>query len=111
MTALGASPPAQAMDRDLHSVIVASEYGLLAGTVIGAASIAFTQDVRSLFVGSSVGLYLGIAVGIYYVLDRDNPNNPLRYQQNSSSELEPPSSSNLVASRPAFDFKVKVISF
>src|SRR3954470_6605564 len=70
--------PVMAIDRDLRSVLIGGGYGLLGGTVLGLASWPLTRDTRSIFIGSSVGLYLGIAVGIYYALERDNPENPLR---------------------------------
>jgi|GEM_PF-3432389 len=110
---------AYAINRDVHSVIVASEYGLLAGTVVGAAAIAFTQDIRSLFIGSSMGLYLGIAVGVYYIIDRDNPDNPLRYRQtqNASPQNEKPQLAPVAASpyqlvnKLTIDFKYPVLRF
>lgn len=68
---------AHAIDRDLNSIIITSEYGMLAGTVVGCATLPFTQDARAIFIGTSAGLYLGIAVGIYFVLNRNNPDNPL----------------------------------
>lgn len=64
---------AEAMDRDLRSVLVAGGYGMVAGTVAGALTLPITQNARTMFVGTSLGLYLGIVVGIYYVLDKDNP--------------------------------------
>jgi hypothetical protein len=72
--------PASALDRDVKAILVAGEYGILGGTVIGAATLPFSQNLRSVFIGSSVGLYLGLAVGIYYVMERDSPHNPLRRQ-------------------------------
>jgi hypothetical protein len=70
--------PALALDRDFKSVLVGGGYGLLGGTVLGLASYPLTRDARSIFIGSAVGLYLGIIVGIYNVVDRDNPENPLK---------------------------------
>lgn len=75
------SKPALAIDRDVRSVIVAGGYGILGGTILGLASYPLTRDGRSVFIGSSVGLYLGIIAGIYYVMDRDNPENPLRARE------------------------------
>jgi hypothetical protein len=72
------SPGAQAMDRDVRSVLVAGGYGLVTGTVLGLATTPFSHNPRTIFVGSSVGLYMGLALGIYYVVNRDSPDNPLR---------------------------------
>lgn len=69
---------ARALNRDVKAVIITGGYGILGGTVLGLASVPFTRDARSIFIGSSVGLYLGIAVGVFYVMHRDDPDNPLR---------------------------------
>ncbi len=57
---LSQSRPALAIDRDVRSVIIAGGYGILGGTVLGAASYPLTRDLRSVFLGTSIGLYLGI---------------------------------------------------
>ena len=65
--ALGLAVPArraQAMDHDVRFVMVTSVYGLAAGTLLGLASLPFTQKARSIFIGSSVGLYVGAAIGM-----------------------------------------------
>jgi hypothetical protein len=69
---------AWAVDRDVKAILVGGGYGLVGGTLLGAVSLPFTQDLRSVFIGTSVGLYLGLAVGVYYVLERDREGNPLR---------------------------------
>jgi hypothetical protein len=78
--------PARAMDKDVRSVLVGGGYGLLGGTLLGLASYPLTRDARSVWIGSSVGLYLGLVVGIYYAIDRNNPENPLKTQV---SQAEP----------------------
>ncbi len=88
--------------KDVHALIVTGEYGILAGTVLGAATLPFTQNLRSLFIGSSLGLYLGIVVGIYYIANRDNPENPLKNEEErypdpgASSQLRLPLSASKV---------------
>jgi len=108
----------RAMDRDVRAVLITSEYGLIAGTVVGAATLPFTQDIRGLFIGSSAGLYLGIAVGLYYVLDRENPENPLRQRQqpifqDQNSSLETSHTTLNVADlqRPTLQMQVSVVKF
>ncbi len=84
--------PAQAMSRDVKSVIVAGTYGLVGGTAIGLATLPFSQDLRSVFIGSSLGLYLGIAIGFYFITHRDDPSNPLRSRRDrqwDESKLDP----------------------
>ena len=39
--------------------------------------LPFSQNVRTVFIGTSVGLYLGIVVGLYYVYDRYDQESPL----------------------------------
>src|SRR3954469_16001642 len=73
--------PVMALDRDVRSVLVGGGYGLLGGTLVGLVSYPLTRDARSIFIGSSVGLYLGIMVGAYNAIDRGNPDNPLRAQE------------------------------
>jgi hypothetical protein len=90
-TFIARPPAARAMDRDLRAVLVAGGYGVLGGTVLGLASYPLTRDTRSIFIGTSVGLYLGLLVGIYFVIDRDSPGNPLR------AEAEVPGSAVLPA--------------
>ena len=78
---------AQAMDRDVKSVIVAGEYGLVGGTILGLATVPFSQNIRTIFIGSSAGLYLGIAVGFYYITHRDDPDNPFRSNQRGGDPM------------------------
>jgi hypothetical protein len=46
-------------------------YGVLAGTLVGAASLAFTdqpgENLRNIARGASIGLYTGILLGLYVV--------------------------------------------
>jgi len=72
-----ATKPAYAMDRDVKTVIKYGGYGILVGTGVGLITWPFTQDLRAVFMGTSIGLYLGIAIGIYQVFNRENPQNPL----------------------------------
>lgn len=51
--------------------IMSCTYGVLAGTLVGAASLAFTsqpgQNLQNVARGASLGLYAGIALGFYTV--------------------------------------------
>ncbi|MFK8139303.1 MAG: hypothetical protein AB8E15_13165 [Bdellovibrionales bacterium] len=58
--------------------IMSCTYGVLTGTLVGAASLAFTEspgeNLNRIARGASLGLYAGIALGIYvayYVPDGD----------------------------------------
>ena len=54
--------------------IMSCTYGVLAGTLVGAASLAFvdrpSENLQSIARGASLGLYLGVGLGYYtaYVL-------------------------------------------
>jgi hypothetical protein len=56
--------------------IMSCTYGVLAGTLVGAATLAFTkqpgQNLQNVARGASLGLYAGIALGFYtvYVLPK-----------------------------------------
>ncbi len=51
--------------------ITASTYGVLTGTLVGVASLAFSDqpgdNLQNVARGASLGLYLGIALGAYVV--------------------------------------------
>jgi hypothetical protein len=54
--------------------IMSCTYGVLAGTLVGAASLAFTdqpgENLKMVARGASIGLYIGIGLGVYtaYIL-------------------------------------------
>ncbi len=51
--------------------IMSCTYGVLAGTMVGAASLAFVdrpgENLQQVARGASIGLYMGIGLGIYTV--------------------------------------------
>lgn len=51
--------------------VMSCTYGVLAGTLVGAASLAFTsqpgENLHRVARGASLGLYAGIALGFYVV--------------------------------------------
>lgn len=51
--------------------ITSVTYGVLAGTLVGVASLAFTtnpgENLNKIARGASLGLYLGIALGLFVV--------------------------------------------
>ena len=60
---LGANPE--------REFIMSCTYGVLAGTLVGAASLAFVErpgdNLQRVARGASLGLYMGIALGFYTV--------------------------------------------
>ncbi len=61
-------PPGQSSTREF---IASCTYGVLAGTLVGTASLAFTDrpgdNLNNIARGASLGLYTGIALGLYVV--------------------------------------------
>ena len=54
-----------------HEFIMSCTYGVMAGTLVGAASLAFVKkpsdNLNKVARGASLGLYTGILLGIYVV--------------------------------------------
>jgi hypothetical protein len=58
-------------DNPTREFVMACTYGVLAGTLVGAASLAFTSkpsdNMNKVARGASLGLYAGILLGLYVV--------------------------------------------
>ena len=56
---------------EMKAFITSSTYGVLAGALVGAATLAFTENpsdhLRNVAKGASLGLYAGILLGVYVV--------------------------------------------
>src|SRR6266404_3452918 len=63
-----APPPPENQTREF---VMSCTYGVMAGTLVGAASLAFTsqpsENLGRVARGASIGLYAGIALGLYVV--------------------------------------------
>ena len=63
--------PQRARADELRQLIMSSAYGVLAGTLVGAATLAFTErpgdNLRNIARGASLGLYTGILLGLYVI--------------------------------------------
>ena len=78
--------------------ITSCTYGVLAGTLVGAASLAFTnqpgENLQQVARGASLGLYAGIALGFYVIsltpgdLNEENLDLPPEEGQEESEEYE-----------------------
>lgn len=66
---LGLALPARAEPG--REFITMATFGVLAGTIVGAASLAFTDkpgdNLNNIARGASIGLYAGILLGVYVV--------------------------------------------
>lgn len=62
---------AHAADNSSREFIMSCTYGVMAGTLVGAASLAFTNrpgdHLNRVARGASLGLYTGILLGVYVV--------------------------------------------
>lgn len=58
-------------DNPTREFVMSCTYGVLAGTLVGAASLAFTSkpsdNMHRVARGASLGLYTGILLGLYVV--------------------------------------------
>jgi hypothetical protein len=61
-----------AMDQDTRTLIRGGTYGLIGGTIVGAAVLPLTGSVRGVFIGSSLGLYMGLLMGVYRITHQDD---------------------------------------
>lgn len=63
--------PSLAADNASREFVMSCTYGVLAGTLVGAASLAFTskpgESLQRVARGASLGLYAGILLGLYVV--------------------------------------------
>lgn len=100
---------ADAMDRDVRSVLITSSYGALAGTAVGLLTFPLSRSVKGIFTGSSLGLYLGIAVGLYHVTHRYDPENPMRMEREQAPPWVPRTENQI--EKPAIDLRIAVLEF
>jgi hypothetical protein len=68
---LGVLSPRRANAEPVREFAMSATYGVLAGTLVGAASLAFTDrpgdNLNRVARGASFGLYAGILLGVYIV--------------------------------------------
>lgn len=68
---LACSPLMARADNPEREFLMSCTYGVLAGTLVGAASLAFTdkpgENLNKVARGASLGLYAGILLGLYVV--------------------------------------------
>lgn len=84
------SPQTQASAE--REFVLSCTYGVLAGTLVGAASLAFVdrpgENLQHVARGASIGLYIGIALGYYtaFVLPKQLQNEEERILENETKE-------------------------
>jgi hypothetical protein len=69
--AAGTSQMQQGGDNPTREFVMSCTYGVMAGTLVGAASLAFTSkpsdNLNRVARGASIGLYAGILLGLYVI--------------------------------------------
>ncbi len=69
--ALSVGTPRSAHAEPMRDFILSCSYGVLAGTLVGAATLAFSDkpgdNLNKVARGASIGLYAGILLGLYVV--------------------------------------------
>lgn len=62
---------AEPSGNEMREFVMSCTYGVLAGTIVGAAMLAFTdqpgENLNKVARGASIGLYAGILLGFYVV--------------------------------------------
>ena len=80
----------------MREFIMSCTYGVLAGTLVGAATLAFTDkpgdNLNRVARGASIGLYSGIVLGVYVVYfvpsQRDQLDVPDYYKEGDYPEIQ-----------------------
>lgn len=89
--------------------IMACTYGVMAGTLVGAATLAFTKNpgdnLNKVARGASLGLYGGILLGIYVVYIVPN-----QIEEENSKMMEQPLSSDARSWKPKREIKFSLNS-
>jgi hypothetical protein len=71
LVVVGLSAPRAQAESSMREFMMSCTYGVLAGTLVGAAMLAFTdqpgENLNKVARGASLGLYTGILLGFYVV--------------------------------------------
>src|SRR4051812_35871270 len=94
----------QAHADPVREFIMSCTYGVLAGTLAGAASLAFSSDpggsLNNVARGASLGLYAGVFLGLYIVFVIPNPEEQAIDQQTQPNSSLPKLRSQKLVYRP-----------
>jgi hypothetical protein len=89
--------PRHAKAEPMREFIMSCSYGVLAGTLVGAATLAFSDkpgdNLNKVARGASFGLYAGILLGLYVVYgvpSSEEANIRDQLGQNGFKPIEPP---------------------
>lgn len=91
--------PMMARAEPVKEFVMSCSYGTLAGTIVGAATLAFSDkpgdNLNKVARGASIGLYAGILLGLYVVYgvpsDVEEDEYLLNNVQNDSIQIRNPS--------------------
>lgn len=93
VTTLVALTPQRAQAEPLRDFIMSCSYGVLAGTLVGAATLAFSDkpgdNLNKVARGASFGLYAGILLGLYVVYGVPNQEEAAIRDQLGYQEAKP----------------------
>jgi hypothetical protein len=102
---------AQAMDQDTKTVVRGGTYGLIGGTIVGAAVLPLTGSVRGVFIGSSLGLYMGLLMGVYRITHRDDSGSEYRSELDEPQTPRTPRTPMEMPLKTRFAFSMPVVRF
>lgn len=87
--------PQAAQAEPTRELFMSAAYGVLAGTLVGAATLAFTDrpgdNLKNIARGASLGLYAGILLGLYvvYVVPGEGDEDGEDYAPSEESSIRP----------------------
>lgn len=96
-------------ESDMREFVMSCTYGVLAGTLVGAAMLAFTdqpgENLSKVARGASLGLYTGILLGFYVVYGVSDEGDDPTLLNGPSEGWHSPQRKNLWAMVPTFSDK------
>jgi hypothetical protein len=75
---VAAPTPAHAISKNVRGFLIATGAGAAIGLGVGLATLPATNDLRGLAWGTLAGLFLGLSIGTYFLVRKDDPDNPLK---------------------------------
>jgi hypothetical protein len=86
--------PSRAQADSTREFMMSAAYGTLAGTIVGAATLAFSDrpgdNLNKVARGASLGLYAGILLGLYVVYGGPSEDSDAAEQLRHTSLTAPP---------------------
>jgi hypothetical protein len=93
LIALFVSLPQTAKADAMRDFVVSASYGVLAGTLVGAATLAFSdrpgENLNRIARGASIGLYAGMLLGAYILFGVPGPDDDYAFSEPPRFQVMP----------------------